>query len=239
MDELERLAEDLEYALTWRQEELRAFLNAGGTVGRDEWEEAFRKMTIVAWYAHLEGFAKDAFQAYIDYLNRKDLKCREVDARLAASALSEEFEKMDNENYKSDLFQRNFPDDSELHGQFRRAELLENIRNLFEQPVEIEKEKVVRTNSNLGPDVLRKLLFRTGLPHDSFDEYRGDLFKLLNKRNDIAHGSRPGPMSEEEAEDLRSLCEAIMEDLRRLIYRAARKKRYNDAWAKKGGSGAA
>jgi HEPN superfamily RiboL-PSP-like protein len=49
---------------------------------------------------------------------------------------------------------------------------------LDEQPVE----------SNLKPVVLRKILFRLGFPPETFASHEGTIHRLVNRRNNIAHG---------------------------------------------------
>ena len=36
--------------------------------------------------------------------------------------------------------------------------------------------------------ILRKNLYRLGLPHDLFETFQGEVYRLLGYRNQIAHG---------------------------------------------------
>ncbi len=50
-------------------------------------------------------------------------------------------------------------------------------------------DKVVDTQSNLNPVLIRKILFQLGFQYNKFDKYESNINKLLIFRNDIAHGS--------------------------------------------------
>ena len=78
----------------------------------------------------------------------------------------------------------------------------------------------VDTESNLKPIVLRKNLFRLGLPHDLFDGFENSINKLLKYRNDIAHGKRDVVINETDYDKLFAIVSEIMDELRRSILKA-------------------
>jgi hypothetical protein len=75
----------------------------------------------------------------------------------------------------------------------------------------------VDTESNLKPVVLRKILYRLGLPHDQFSQHEGKIDRLLRVRNKIGHGESRSGVTAKDYEELRMIVFQIMEDVKRQI----------------------
>jgi hypothetical protein len=86
--------------------------------------------------------------------------------------------------------------------------------------VAIPVGKVVDTESNLSPRVLSKVLYRLGFPPDAFATHEGWVSRLLNHRNDVAHGSAVFGFGEAKYSQIRSVAVAVMDELMKLIMHA-------------------
>jgi hypothetical protein len=75
----------------------------------------------------------------------------------------------------------------------------------------------VDTESNLKPVVLRKILYRLGLPHDQFSQHEGKIDRLLRVRNKIAHGESRSGVTSTDYEELRRIVFQIMEEVKRQV----------------------
>ena len=134
---------------------------------------------------------------------------------------------LSNPEKKSDLF-RDVPDDTALHRFARQREFVEHSAAILSSPLALS-DKVVNTESNLWPVVLRKNLFRLGLPHERFSHLDGMLSLLVNTRNEIGHGAFAKPIKWSLYEKLRIAALEIMKDLQAIIFTASDLKWYKRA----------
>jgi len=219
------LRAQLEEDQAWRDSEIRAFQNYGATIQDEEELKRYRRALVLLLYAHYEGFCKFAFSLYAEAINQAGVTCGEASYAIAAASLADLFRNLRNPQSKSDLFRRELPDDSSLH-QFARERNFVELSSEFEKrPVSIP-EDVVDTESNLKPVVLRKNLFRLGLPHDQFEQFDGDINKLLNIRNGISHGSLKDGVEKKLYEELRTSTTTVMSRLSAGIMKALSDKTY-------------
>ncbi len=178
---------ELEAELTWRSDEMRFLENQLANFSSEREKDKYRRSLIVMLYSHLEGFFKFAFTLYTDIINEQNLKCEDVTAYMAVSSLSNIFRALDDPDKKSDIFRRSLPDDTALHRFCRRVDFIKSLSDINNKSVKIS-DKVVDTKSNLTPVVIKKILYQLGFEHTKFDQYKGNIDKLLNVRNHIAHG---------------------------------------------------
>jgi len=183
----EDIAIQLEQDLAWRKDEIRVLENSLQALDESDAYDFSRRALILMLYAHFEGFCKHAFQTYVDSINSMNLVCREVDHTLAASSLSHAFDDMLNNENKSGYFKNSLPDDRKLHRFARNTEFLQRIDEFNEVPVNIP-DKIIDLESNLKPTIIRKILFCLGFRYDLFSSMEGTINRLLNYRNNIAHG---------------------------------------------------
>ncbi|MBZ5627007.1 MAG: hypothetical protein LAQ69_51280 [Acidobacteriia bacterium] len=180
---------------------------------------------VLLLYAHYEGFCKFAFALYASAVNRSGISCGEATYAIAAASLTDLFRNLRNPQKKCDLFRRELPDDSNLHQFAREREFVERTSEVDLRPVYIP-DHVVDTESNLTPVVLKKNLFRLGLPHDQFQVHDNEINKLLGVRNGISHGSLKEGVEEKLYEQLRAAAFAIMSGLGAGIMKALLDKAY-------------
>jgi len=109
----------------------------------------------------------------------------------------------------------------------KQIEFVERIRNLHAAPVTIDVDKAVSMEMNFGRDVLRRTLFRLGIPDGEVSRGQLDSIEFVrNTRNDVAHGNRreriiPGVFRAHQQK-----CEQFMNDLARLITTAVSQQYY-------------
>ena len=222
---LAELRAELEEDRAWREEELRALQNRGATIDDEVELNRYRRALVLLLYAHYEGFCRFAFVLYATAINRSGISCGEASWAIAAASLADLFRNLRNPEKKCDLFRRQLPDDSKLHQLAREREFVERTSEVERRPVNIPDD-IVDTESNLTPVVLRKNLFRLGLPYDQFQEHDRHINKLLGIRNGISHGSLKDGVEAKMYEQLRTATFAIMSGLGAGITKALSDKAY-------------
>lgn len=215
---------ELEADLEWRQRELRFFQNHGSSLDEQDLLQ-YRRALILFLYAHLEGFCKLAFSLYVRAVNESGTLCSEASYAIATASLSDVFRALSNPKRKSEYFRRQLPDDSKLHRFAREVEFVERVSEISGRPVSIP-DTVVDTESNLKPVVLQKILFRLGFQHDKFDHLRADMDRLLNYRNNIAHGSMRAGIEPKTYDSVKKSVLGIMEEIRLGIIDAIQNRSY-------------
>jgi hypothetical protein len=222
---LAEIRAELEADRDWREAEIRAFHNRGATIADEEELKRYRRALVLLLYAHYEGFCKFAFTVYATAVNRSGISCGEAAYAIAAASLADLFGNLRNPQKKCDIFRRELPDDAKLHQFAREQEFVERTSEVEKHPVNIP-DYVVNTESNLTPVVMKKNLFRLGLPHDQFQAHDGEINKLLGIRNGISHGSLRDGVEEKLYEQLRTATFAIMSGLGVGIMKALSEKAY-------------
>jgi hypothetical protein len=222
---LAELRAELEADRAWREDEIRSFQNRGAAIDNSEELNRYRRALVLLLYAHFEGFCRFAFTLYTSAINRSGISCGEATHAIAAASLADLFRNLRNPQKKSSLFHHVLPDDSNLHQFAREREFIERTADVQSRPVNIP-DNVVDTESNLTPVVLKKNLFRLGLPHDQFETYDNDINKLLGIRNGISHGSLRDGIEEKQYEQLRAATFAIISGLGAGIMKALSDKNF-------------
>jgi hypothetical protein len=216
---------EMESDQEWRQKEIRFFQNRLAHLSSEEQKNQFRRALILILYAHFEGFCKFALTLYVNAINSEGIPCEKANYAIAAASLANLFMELRNPDKKCPEFRRTLPDDAKLHKFARDREFVERFTDFINQPVLIP-EHVVDTESNLKPVVLRKNLYRLGFPHTQFDGVQGNVDKLLNYRNLIAHGETQTGIKQNVYEDLRVTTYTIMDEIKRVVMEALQEKLY-------------
>ena len=218
---LAQLYAELEADREWREEEIRTFQNRGAKLDNQDEQDRYRRALVLLLYAHYEGFCKFALVLYVSAINQSGIVCGTAEYALAAASLAGLFRDLRNPTKKSDIFRNALPDDAKLHQFAREREFVERTAELEKLPVKIEDD-VVDTESNLTPVVLKKNLYRLGLPHDKFDNHKDEINKLLAVRNGISHGALKDGIKEKLYRELRtatySIMSAVSVDVMKALY---------------------
>lgn len=199
----------LEEELAWRTEEILFFQNQCSTVDPCEQQDKFRRALVLLLYSNFEGFCKFAFSLYVAAINAEGIECREANYAIAAASMSDVFASLRDGTRKAIEFKNDNPDDTKLYRFARDREFVERAFEIMGRKINIP-EKVVDMESNLKPAVLRKNLYRLGLPHDQFVSLEPEIEKLLALRNKIAHGETKLGISEKLYDQLRDSALHVM-----------------------------
>lgn len=177
----------LEDELSWRSDEIRFFQNQCALVPREN-QDKFRRALVLLLYSNFEGLCKFALTLYINAINAENVQCKDATHAVAAASLFDVFQYLRDGTGKAKNFKKlGLPDDKDLHRFVRDREFLRSATQIMSGHVTIP-ERIIDPESNLNPEILRKILFRLGLPHDQFEDIEPEITTLLKLRNKIAHG---------------------------------------------------
>ncbi len=209
---VEELQDTLDASLAWRRIELSALRAEVDRSSRQNSASPLARVLarsgVALLYAHWEGFTKDAFVAYVDFLSRRRLRLDQLnDGLLRTVFLS--------------LHQRIASGDDAALDHFLKA-----MRNPSSARAEIPRRGMVNTRSNLRYRVLSEILESVGMNTNDFST-KSNLIdhSLCDARNEIAHGREQFP-SAEEFHALYQEMMAIMETVRHRILEEVRTETY-------------
>jgi hypothetical protein len=221
----EDIYDELEADHHSRESEIRLVTRLLATNSSEDESTMLRRSLILLTYAHVEGYAKFAMLAYVSALNGMGIRCAEATFPVAAASLARVFAALRNPNSKHEVFKNRLPDDAHLHLAAREQVFIEKYETIVGRRVKIPDE-VVDTASNLSADILKKMLFRLGLPYPVVDSHSSNINRLLGIRNAIAHGDRLKVPTDKELMDFTSSAFAIMKFLQDEIYSALKGQIY-------------
>ncbi|WP_269146876.1 MAE_28990/MAE_18760 family HEPN-like nuclease [Xenorhabdus nematophila] len=202
---------------------MRSLNNLISKTDDDTDKNRIRRAVICLLYAHVEGFVKFSFNLYIEAINKMDLNCHQVKPILAAAVYYVDFLKMNNPDIKNKIFKKVLPDDSHLHRIYRYEEFFEKIHSVLNSKIKIE-DGYINTESNVGKEILQKLLYQVGLSHNSLDKVIGPLTRLKNKRNNISHGVDKSIIDTIEYLQFYNCSMSIMGELSKVLFSAFQSK---------------
>jgi len=209
----------IEEQLTWRLNELRFLKNQLFTIENEDDKNRYRKSLVVMLYAYYEGFCKAAFQIYVKAINSQNILTSDANIFIRTSSMHEVFLAYGDDSKKDEIFRRSLPDDTKLHKYSRQITFVGEFANFLSKTVNIP-EKIVDTESNLKPVVLKKILYRLGFPVEQVQISEDTINKLLTYRNSISHGSRRLGITDNEYERLESDVKILMNSIREIINNA-------------------
>lgn len=220
---------ELETDFTWRADEMRFLKNQLANINKEEEQERYRKSLLVMLYSHYEGFCKTAFLIYINVINKEALQRKEANQSLTACSLNDVFKAYEDMDYKPDkyreIFKNSLPGEQKLQRFARQVDFVVNLDNFWDEIVFVS-EDIADTESNLWPIVLKKILFRLGLPEQSFKTYEGHISRLVNMRNGVAHGRDKNGIKEDVYESIEKTVFDIIKGVIEVIIDALKSKRY-------------
>jgi hypothetical protein len=226
--ELTEFRTQLEAEFEWRSAEMRFFHNLCESIPAIDQREQFRRALVLLLYSHFEGYCKFALALYVCAINSSGLLCNQANTAIVAATLHDVFVKLRDPTRKAPEFRSKLPDDSKLHRFALDREFIERTEEIMSRPVAIP-ENAVNTESNLKPIVLRKNLFRLGLPHDQFASFEGTIDKLLEFRNKIAHGETKAGVKQDVYEGLKESAFRVMSGITVGITKAVDEKWFQRA----------
>ena len=216
--DLDSVLAEIEIDLAWREDELRHFENRiSSELDISELEKTIETKPLVLFlYAHFEGHAKLMLTVYVNALNNCQLDCKKVVFPLIASNLHSEFGALKNPDKKHPLFPNEYePGFKELG---RRIEFFEHLDDILTKSLELDVDNIVDTESNLKPDVLKKIFFRLGFQVERINDNEfGKIHRLLQLRNNFAHGSRLEGISYREFEEIKDIIWIVLRKIKDLV----------------------
>jgi len=218
----------LEAEYTWRLDEIRFFQNQCSAIQSEGDQGKFRRAIVLLLYAHFEGFSKFALALYADAINQEGIECNAAHHAIAAASLHDLFVSLRDGTRKAKEFGNQLPDDAKLHRFARDREFLERAEVIMSRKVEIP-DGLIDMESNLKPVVLRKNLYRLGLPYDQFSELDGDVDMLLELRNKISHGESKSGVTQHLYDKLFSAATRVMTGITAGVTQA-----FDERWFLKG-----
>ncbi len=167
----EQLVDHLNNEMAWRKKEL---FNLKVNVERSsqKLESTAIRSGLVLLYAHWEGFIRCAAEAYLEYVISRRLKYGELAINFIAISLKQQLKHFEQSNKAT------------IHTQ-----IVNSILNSMDDTAIINKENVIRTQSNLNSIVFKEIVTTIGLDFTNY-ETKSKLIdeQLLNYRNNVAHG---------------------------------------------------
>jgi hypothetical protein len=224
--DLAELRAEIEEEREWRERELRLLRNQVSALSNEDVRRIARKALVVMLYAHFEGVCKSIISIYVNKLNLLQLPVRDVAPSLGAASLSDVFQALRDPNRKCKEFSKQLPDDTALHRFARDLEFVEVAWQIAGRPMQIDVDQTVDTESNLKPVVLRKILYRLGLDPKMAEPWEGVINQLLNRRNDVAHGTAKSGLAEKDYTALEQAVNLVIDALVQAISQAVSNQLY-------------
>lgn len=224
--DLADLRSEMETEREWRENEMRLLRNQIASISSDDARKIARKALVVMLYAHFEGACKALLSMYVNRLNALGLVVDQVQPAIGAASVSDVMFALRDPARKCAEFVRTLPDDTALHRFARDREFVEVAWKIGQRPVRMDVEGIVDTESNLKPIVLRKILYRLGLDPNMAQPWEAAIHMLLNRRNDIAHGTARKGLEEVEYSKLEQAVSLVIDGVVTAISEAVSRKAY-------------
>jgi hypothetical protein len=117
----------------------------------------------------------------------------------------------------------------------RRVEILRNLDGVWAEMTTLSEAEIVKTNSNLTPEVLRRMLYLLGFSANVFEAWDKHISRLVAERNSIAHGARMRGFPRIAYMEVRVAADSLMTGLGRAVLESLRGQAYrrfadNGAW---------
>jgi len=191
---MHRVTEEILAANEWRDSEFAKLRTNQHGVDERLW----CRLCIPMIYAHWEGFVVTSLRILIEHLNKMDLATSAVQTRLVVIGLGDTFRTLSGK--------QSFD---------QRSAFIEKFRALLNSSLRIAKK--IDTKSNLKSDVLLEICGMYGFKFDRFADVTGDIDRLVNIRNSIAHGENSFVLSQENVETYASAVVTAMDIFREEI----------------------
>lgn len=162
---MHKVVDEIVVSNEWRDGEFAKFKINAAAVDDTLW----CRMCVPMVYAHWEGYVVSSLKLLIDYLNELKLLASDIPTKLVVVGLGD--------TYRSLSGKQSFS---------QRIEFTERFRNLLLATVKFNKQ--INTKSNLKSGVLEDLCDMYGFDFARFSDVTGDIDRLVNIRNSIAHG---------------------------------------------------
>lgn len=170
-NQIKELKDYLNEEIEWRIAEL-GIIKANTTIKNlsERRKEVIIKYSVMAIYSLFEGFVVKSFQEYINQINKKKIKRKELNIKLITYHIDSKYKLNDKRSNRSS-----------------KESFVTELNNFFCKE-KIELDRKIATQSNVNMKVLNNLLYSFNLELIESNELEGKLNKLLKFRNSLAHG---------------------------------------------------
>lgn len=162
---MHRVVEEIYESNKWRDGEFAKFKINSSNVDENLW----CRMCIPMIYAHWEGFVVSSLKVLLEHLNGLELSPKDVKTNFVVFGLGD--------SYKSLSGKQSFK---------QRIEFTDKFSSIFQEHLKFAKK--IDTKSNLRSYVLKELCEMFLFDFSVFEDQVGDIDRLVNVRNSIAHG---------------------------------------------------
>lgn len=169
---MQAFEEEIYEDIKWREEQLLMIKTLPRLYSfSDSHKELIIKNAFLNIYALWEGYVQNSFQIYVRELNRLELKRNEVTHSILYHTIDCAFPQL-----------KEYPE--EFH---RRLDFIVKLNDFFDETFKISSK--INTESNVGLEVLNRILRRFNFVEIENYPYKNQLKSLLMYRNHIAHGN--------------------------------------------------
>lgn len=162
---MHRVTEEIFFANEWRDGEFAKFRTNQNGVDERLW----CRMCIPMLYAHWEGYVVSSLRILIEHLNNLELSTSAVKTKMVVIGFGDSFRTLSGKQ----SFEQ-------------RSAFIEKFRALLSSSLRIANR--IDTKSNLKSDVLADICGMYGFDFKLFSGVVGDINRLVQVRNSIAHG---------------------------------------------------
>lgn len=224
--DLGEIRSQIELERQWRSSELRLQKNMIASLKNERDKKVARKSLVVMLYSHFEGVCRAILTIYVSELNKAEVCVRDATPALVAASLADAFHALRSPGSKCKIFRNELPDDAKHHLYARNRDFVSSWVALGYRNLRVDPEKVVRTESNLNPRVLRKILYQLGLDPDLVEPWKGTIDRLLQLRNNYAHGMGREGINEQPYNVLESAVWGVVDELVACVSLAVVEEKY-------------
>ncbi|MDM8514876.1 MAE_28990/MAE_18760 family HEPN-like nuclease [Desulfobacterales bacterium HSG16] len=169
---IDNLIDEIESERDWRAKEFQIIKDMYFSIREDKKERfysTYSMMCIPMIYAHWEGFCATLFRHITNFLNGLNLKPDQVTIKLFTFAQSKTYDYLKGK-----------------HSFEQKCKFSTKFMDLQKKNVKLNKK--FDTKSNLKFDPLSDMLDLFDIEHSSLQKYKAKLDRLVEIRNNIAHG---------------------------------------------------
>ncbi len=204
---IEKVFEEIQEDITWRNSELKKINNIASNLNNTDLQ-IFLKSILPLLYAHWEGFVVVSLKIVFKYLNNLNLSSNDYCDIYLTTAYEQTLKSLDNST-----------------GFDKRKKHLIHLYKTFSEQVKLDSK--IDTKSNLNFSILQEICKKINLNINKFTTHKEELNELVSIRNSISHGENA--YSFESYNDIKkyiNLLENLMLDFESEIQDLLKDKKY-------------
>ncbi len=204
-------ADKLDEEMAWRKHEL-AILKLAVDSAQDKMADTNLRAATAMLYAHWEGFVKNAASYYLQHVSQQ---------KILYSALKKNFLAL---KVSSDLRKFQETSNNSIH-----TKIVERIIDEYKEISDIPYKGKINTKGNLNSDRFVEIMKTIGLDYSAYElDFHLIDSKLLNMRNQIAHGQELKAISLDVSafNELYNKITSILDTFKEQLLNAAQNKEY-------------